>query len=57
MKIGIRSEGVHDIDGVGGLKLPWSGLERVWEIVKSSDWAKIDNVTGKLVGDHTLNVS
>ena len=57
MNIDIRSEGVHNINGVVGLKLPRSGLERVWKVVESSDRAKIDDVSRELVSHHAFDIS
>lgn len=56
MSIDVGAEGVHDIDSVGGLELPWSGLEGVWQVVESTDWAEINDVSRQLIGDHLGNI-
>jgi hypothetical protein len=54
--VNVSTHCVHHIDGVVGLEFPRSGLERVGRVVEGTDGAKIDDVSGQLVGDDLLNV-
>lgn len=56
MSIDVCTEAIHNIDRVVALELPGSRLERVRQVIKCADWAKVNDIAGKLVVDHSLNV-
>jgi len=55
--VDVGTHGVHHIDGVVGLEFPGSGLEGVGSVVEGTNGAKIDDVSGQLVGDDLLDIS
>ena len=57
MGVNVSTKAVHSINGISRLKFPRSSLERVGQIVESTDWAQVNDVSRQFVSHHTFNIS